>query len=47
MKEAKEDPSPEKVRKVVEFISHLGSLAEAGTALAPYATALGAGLGLA
>ncbi len=37
--EAKEDPSPSKVGKVVEFIGHLGSLAEAGIALAPYAVA--------
>lgn len=42
---AKEDPSPSKVGKVIDFIGHLGTLAEAGTALAPYATALGTALG--
>lgn len=44
--EAKEDPSPSKVGKVIEFVRHLGSLAEAGTALAPYAAAVGTALGL-
>ncbi len=39
--EAKEDPSPSNVSKVIEFIGHLGKLAEAGSALAPYAAALG------
>jgi hypothetical protein len=46
VKSAKDDPSPGKIGKVVEFIGHLGSIAEAGTALAPYATALGAVIGL-
>ena len=44
--DAKTDPSPSNVRKVIEFIGHLGTLAEAGTALAPYATALGSAIGL-
>jgi hypothetical protein len=44
--EAKDDPSPSKVRKVIEFIGHLGTLAEAGMALAPYAAALGSVIGL-
>lgn len=44
--DAKNDPSPSKIGKVVEFIGHLGTLAEAGLALAPYATALGAAVGL-
>lgn len=43
---AKEDPSPSKVGKVIDFVGHLGTLAEAGTALAPYAVALGAALGM-
>ena len=42
---AKADPSPSKIGKVVEFIGHLGTLAEAGTALAPYAVALATALG--
>lgn len=45
--EAKSDPSPSKVGKVVEFIGQLGTLAEAGTALAPYAMALSEALGAA
>lgn len=44
--DAKNDPSPSKIGKVVEFIGYLGMLAEAGMALAPYATALGAAVGL-
>ena len=44
--EAKNDPSPSKIGKVVECIGFLGTLAEAGMALAPYATALGAIIGL-
>lgn len=44
--DAKADPSPFKVGKVIEFIGHLGTLAEAGTALAPYAAALGSALGM-
>ncbi|RXF73541.1 hypothetical protein [Hansschlegelia zhihuaiae] len=43
---AKADPSPSNVGKVIEFIGHLGTLAEAGTALAPYAAALGNAIGL-
>lgn len=44
--EAKRDPSPPKVEKIIEFIGHLGTLGEAGLALAPYARALGSALGL-
>jgi hypothetical protein len=44
--EAKDDPSASKVKKVIEFIGHLGTLTEAGTALAPYAVALGKAIGL-
>lgn len=44
--EAKEDPSPSKIGKVIEYIGYLGALAEAGTALAPYAAALTAALGM-
>ena len=44
--EAKDDPSLTKVGKVVEFIDHLGTLAQAGMALAPYAAALGSAVGI-
>lgn len=46
VKAAKEDPSPGKISKVVEFIGSLGNLAEAGSALAPYVAALGGIIGL-
>ena len=44
--EAKEDPSPVKVGKVIEFIGHLSTLTQMATSLAPYAAALGGALGL-
>ncbi len=44
--DAKADPSPSKIGKVIEVIGHLGTLAEAGTALAPYAATLGSLIGI-
>lgn len=44
--DAKADPSPSKISKVIEVIGHLGTLAEAGTALAPYAVTLGSLIGI-
>lgn len=44
--EAKEEPSFSRVSRVIEVIGHLGTLAEVGTALAPYAQALTSALGL-
>jgi hypothetical protein len=44
--EAKENPSQSKVGRVIEFIGKLGTIAEAGTALAPYAAALRTALGI-
>ncbi len=46
VEDAKANPSPSKIGKVVETIGHLGRLAEAGKALAPYASALGTLVGL-
>jgi hypothetical protein len=46
VREAKIDPSPGKVEKVISLIAHLGTLAEAGQKLAPYATSLLTALGL-
>lgn len=45
VREAKNDPSPGKIGKIVEYIGHLGKVAEAGKALAPYVASLGAALG--
>ncbi len=42
---AKEDPSPSKIGKVIEIVGQLGTMAEVGSALAPYAAALGTALG--
>ena len=46
VQEAKDAPSHGTVSNVVELIGHLGTLAEAGRALAPYAVALGALMGI-
>ena len=46
VQDAKDAPSPSKIRNVIELIGNLGTLAEAGHALAPYAAALGAFIGI-
>ena len=46
VQEAKSDPSPGKVGKVIELIQHIGTLAEVGRELGPYALALGSLLGI-
>jgi hypothetical protein len=46
VQEAKDAPSQGKISNVIELIGHLGTLAEAGHALAPYAVTLGALIGI-
>jgi hypothetical protein len=46
VQEAKDAPSQGKISNVIELIGHLGTLAEAGRALAPYAVTLGALIGI-